>query len=718
MRSAISRNLFPAKQVSPERASVTFARLFRRFAAVVQFSLLVAGLFASGLLATNEQLSAQTPQTPQQALAKSLEESIQPLVNGYKGDVAVSVYHFESDTSWALRGDVPMPTASLIKLPVMIEAYRQVEAGTLKLDQRIEVRKEDMVQGSGILTSHFSAGTVISLRDAIRLMMVYSDNTATNLVVDAIGLPATAKLMQELGYPETQLHAKVFRGDTSIAPDRSKKFGLGSTTANDMVSLLKRLKNGELAGAESTTAMIDHMLNCDDKSRFPLLMPVGVKVAHKTGSVTRVRTDAGLLMGKDCTVALCVLTDNNEDTRWTDENAGNRLCAEIAKAAYEVLAPKPEEAKSLSAAEAQSTELKIGATGELVEALQRTLNARAEPTPNLSVDGDYGPATESAVKAFQKQKQIDASGVVDAKTWQALGALMDQAEPVPPPEAVNSQPVILQPKDDPFGPPQVSCAAWAIVDSATGKLVAGEKENERMHIASTTKIMTAYLVLNYAKSQPDVLKEVITFSKRADDTNGSTAGIKAGEQLTVGELMYGLMLPSGNDASVAFAEHFGRKFAGDSSLSDAGSYDRFIEQMNRTAADLGMSDTHFVNPHGLTSEEHLSTAMDLGRLARAALRVPRFRDFVTCRQHGCEVSVPGGYKRNVKWENTNRLLAIEGYAGIKTGTTDAAGACLVSTSQRDEGELIVISLKSANTDARYIDARNLHAFGWRKRLSK
>ena len=681
-------------------------RIFCRGSRWVTCAVLLFSLCAGGL-----NLSAQQP------LASSLQSAVEPLVKAYKGDVAVAAYHFESDTSWSMRGDVPMPTASLIKLPVMIEAYRQIDAGKLKLDQRIEVRKEDMVQGSGILTSHFSPGTVITLRDAIRLMMVYSDNTATNLVVDAIGLPATASLTKELGYPETQLHAKVFRGDTSIAPERSKKYGLGSTTANDMVSILKRLKRGELASKTSTEAMIGDMLACDDKSRFTLLLPSAVKVAHKTGSVTRVRTDAGLLMGKECTIALCVLTDNNEDTRWSDDNAGNRLCAEIAKATYDVLAPKVEPTKSDST-EPQSLELKLGATGEMVETLQRTLNVRAEPTANLSVDGDFGPATEAAVKAFQKQKQIDASGVVDAATWSALGPVMDQAEVVPPPEVVNAEKLETKGMDDPFGPPQVSCAAWAIVDRDSGDMVAGDKENERMHIASTTKIMTAYLVLSYAAKQPDVLNEVLTFSKRADDTNGSTAGVKAGEQLTVGELMYGLMLPSGNDASVAFAEHFGRKFAGDASLDDAASYDRFIAQMNSTAAELGMKQTHFVNPHGLTSEEHLSTAMDLSRLARAALNVPRFRDYVTCRQHGCEVTVPGGYKRNLKWENTNRLLAIEGYAGIKTGTTDAAGACLVSSSQREGRELIVISLKSSGTDARYIDARNLHAYGWRKVLTK
>ncbi len=655
---------------------------------------------------------ASTASLAQTSMSNSISEAVLPLLKDYQGDVAVAVYHFESDSHWSIRGDVVMPTASLIKLPVMVEAYRQVAAGKVKLDQRIELKKEDMVQGSGILTSHFSPGTTISLRDAIRLMIVYSDNTATNLVVDAIGLPSTIAAMKELGYPETQLHSKVFRRDVSIAPERSEKYGLGSTTAIDMVNLVTRLKRGELATPEATAAMLDHLVNCDDKSRFPLLLPSTVKVAHKTGSVTRVRTDAGLLMGPGCTIALCVLTDNNKDIRWTDDNAGNKLSADIAKSVYELLAPKSIDKTQTTD---QAKAMRIGATGDLVEALQRTLKAKLSPPSAISVDGDFGPATEGAVKAFQKQEKIEVTGVVDAATWKALGPLIDQEKPLPAPKIVNSEKLEKKASDDPFGPPQVTCTAWTITDRSTGASIAGTKADVPMHIASTTKIMTAYVVLKMAASNLEVLDEVITFSKRADDTVGSTAGVRVGESLTVGELMYGLMLPSGNDASVALAEHFGRKFAkADVSLDDAKSYDRFIEQMNATALELKMLQTHFVNPHGLTDNAHLSTADDLAKLAIAALEVPRFRDYVTCRQHGCEVTGASGYKRNLKWENTNRLLGIEGYSGLKTGTTDAAGACLVSCSQRGDRELVVVLLNSANSDARYVDARNLHAYGWRQ----
>ncbi len=237
----------------------------------------------------------QTNAHSQSALpdANAIENAIKPLISGYQGDVAVALHHLESGTQWSYRGKVTMPTASLIKLPVMIEAHRQVAQGRISLSQMIEVTEKDRVVGSGILTQHFSPGMRLSLRDAIRLMIVFSDNTATNLVVDAIGLPATSKTMAELGFPETQLNAKVFMRETSIAPERSEKYGLGSTTAEEMVELLTRLYRGQLAEPEATKMMLDDLIHCDDKSRFPAKLPTSVQVAHKTGSVTRVRTDAG-----------------------------------------------------------------------------------------------------------------------------------------------------------------------------------------------------------------------------------------------------------------------------------------------------------------------------------------------------------------------------------------------------------------------------------------
>ena len=163
--------------------------------------------------------------------ADDLATQLKSLIDNHRGEVSIAIKDLKSGQSYMHRAEEPMPTASMIKFPLMIAAYQAVEEGKLDLDKMITLQEDDKVPGSGILTPHFSPGAQISLRDAIQLMMAYSDNTATNLVIDQVGLPVTAQLMESLGCPETKLHSKVFRRDTSIFPERSKKYGLGSTPA-------------------------------------------------------------------------------------------------------------------------------------------------------------------------------------------------------------------------------------------------------------------------------------------------------------------------------------------------------------------------------------------------------------------------------------------------------------------------------------------------------
>ena len=243
----------------------------------------------------------------------------------------------------------------------------------------------------------------------------------------------------------------------------------------------------------------------------------------------------------------------------------------------------------------------------------------------------------------------------------------------------------------------------------------GSKESEPRDFASTTKVMTALVVIEQCAKDPSVLEQMVVFSERADKTPGSSARIRAGESLPVAELLYGLLLPSGNDASVALAEHFGAGFEPAEGDGADDPLARFVAEMNRTAQRLGMDETHYVNPHGLTAEGHVASAADLLRLAATALKSPLFRRYVAMRQRGCVVAGPGGYRRNVVWKNTNRLLPIEGYDGVKTGTTSAAGACLISSGRRGKDHLLVVVLGSTSSDARYVDARNLFRWAWRQR---
>jgi D-alanyl-D-alanine carboxypeptidase (penicillin-binding protein 5/6) len=642
---------------------------------------------------------------------KTLEQVLLPAIHQHRGEVAVAVKHLKTGESYEYQADRTMPTASLIKFPVMAAAYHAVEKGKLSLDERIELKAEDKVQGSGILTEHFSPGTTISLRDAIQLMIVFSDNTATNLVIDKLGLPTTNEYMASLGCPETRINAKVFRADTSIAPERSKEFGLGSTTARDMVKLCELLHGRKLVSQEASEKMLKHLFACADKQKVPRSLPEGTRVAHKTGSVSQTRTDAGIMDTPGGSIAFCILTTNNKDQRWTDDNEGDLLCAELGSAIYQYFNSQGEAPIAPVA-----RTLQTGASGDLVEALQRTLNARIKDFPGIGVDGDFGPETEGAVKKFQTQEGLEATGVVSADTWRALGPLLTEEEPTPEPAVVNAETLEKEPADKLNGTPFVTAKAWAIIDGRSGEFLGGENDQEKRDPASTTKIMTAFIVTRLAEKDPKVLEEIITFTSRADNTPGSTSGVREGEKLSVGELLYGLMLPSGNDASVALAEHFGARYGamnGGTDHEKIDSYDHFIQQMNHVAKDIGLQSTHFENPNGLTSDEHKTTARDLATLAHQALRVPLFRKIVSTPQHGTTVDSLSGYKRNVVWRNTNQLLKIEGYDGIKTGTTGAAGNCLVSTAERGGRRLIVVVLGSTSTDSRYTDTRNLFRWAWK-----
>jgi len=234
-----------------------------------------------------------------------------------------------------------MPTASLIKVAVMVETYQQAVEGKLSLADKLTLHDADKVPGSGILTEHFSDSATISLRDAVRLMIAFSDNTATNLVLDKTGIREVNKRMEGLGLPNTKINAKSFRGSTtSVAPERTKKFGLGSTTAREMVALLEKIQAGDVVSPAGRQVMLNHLKKCDDKDRFTRLLPAGTVVAHKTGSVNDARTDAGIIYLDSGPVALCVLTAGNDDRSWRPDNAAHLLCARVAKEVYDYFAPK------------------------------------------------------------------------------------------------------------------------------------------------------------------------------------------------------------------------------------------------------------------------------------------------------------------------------------------------------------------------------------------
>ena len=274
----------------------------------------------------------------------ALANKLETIAAAHKGTVAVAVkpLGWEGDT-FARNADLPMQTASLIKLAVMAACYHQADAGKLDLQKMVPLTKDDRVPGAGVLTDHFSDGATLCVRDLIRLMIRYSDNTATNMVLDQVGLRTVNEYTAARGLPETRVNSKVYKRSTSsVDPQRSAKYQLGSTTANEAVKLLELIHTHQAASPDACTAMLAHLKANDDKEQLVRFLPERLVVAHKTGATNQVRTDAGILYLPDPAdkkktrpVAVCVLTGDNADQRWVLDNEGQLTIAKVGKAVYD-----------------------------------------------------------------------------------------------------------------------------------------------------------------------------------------------------------------------------------------------------------------------------------------------------------------------------------------------------------------------------------------------
>ena len=224
-------------------------------------------------------------------------------------------------------------------------------------------------------------------------------------------------------------------------------------------------------------------------------------------------------------------------------------------------------------------------------------------------------------------------------------------------------------------PPAVSAASYVLADASDGTILAEGDAHTRRPMASTTKIMTALVVLD--RCDPE---ETVTVSPVAVGTEGSSVYLYAGEQISVRSLLYALLLSSANDAAVALACHV------------AGDVPAFAALMNEKAAALSLVDTHFCNPHGLHEEAHYTTAADLAALTAAALRDPLFAEIVATKRYSAPQQ---GTDASRLFCNHNRLLqSFEGAIGVKTGFTKRSGRCLVSAASREGLTLIAVTLNA------------------------
>ena len=263
----------------------------------------------------------------------TLRGTIEDIIRPYEGTVGVSLQNLATGETLSIRGEEKFPSASLIKVSVLVALLDEVRRGTIRLDDPITMIARDRVGGSGTL-KHLHSGLGLTVEDAARLMIVISDNTATNLILDKVPMRAVWAKMDSLGLPATRIHSKTFNRSTSVAMDSSVRYGLGVTTPDETVRLFALLHQGRAVSAEMDSLALEILGDNEDWNKIVRWLPAGARAAHKSGDVDQSRNDCGILYGPDAPVAVCVMTRENRDTSYATDNPANLLIARIGAEVY------------------------------------------------------------------------------------------------------------------------------------------------------------------------------------------------------------------------------------------------------------------------------------------------------------------------------------------------------------------------------------------------
>ena len=283
-------------------------------------------------------LSAQRPDARRATPAASpaapdtagLRRTLDSLADRHRGVVGYAIQDLESGASIARRADEPFPTASLIKVPVLVTLFDLVERGMISLDDKLTLLRIDKVGGAGQL-QFMHDGAEITVRDAAWLMSTISDNTATNLLLDRIVIRRVWAKMDSLGLGRTRVHHKSFlRAIASVAPDSSARYGLGVTTPREMAHLFELLARGQAVNPRADSAMLDILAHNEDGALLQRYV-ADLRSPHKTGADDGIRTECALWTLPDRIVA-CVFTKENADLRWNIDNDAQLLMSRMGEA--------------------------------------------------------------------------------------------------------------------------------------------------------------------------------------------------------------------------------------------------------------------------------------------------------------------------------------------------------------------------------------------------
>jgi beta-lactamase class A len=283
--------------------------------------------------------------------ATSLQAQVEAIAAAHHGDVALFARNLKTGETVALAPDVPVQTASTIKLAILYEALEQVRAGTLHFDDKLTLQKPDQVPGSGVLL-FFDAPLTLSFKDVLTMMIVMSDNSAANMAMDHVGIANVDARLAKLGLKDTYLYKKVFAPAPpgTVLPADQKKFGLGKTTAREMTELMTRIATCDLGaptqpGDAALCAVAWRMLRLQFyRNSIPRYLDgmagaTGDSILNKTGSLDASRVDVAAVSTKNGVVVLSCFTFHNQDHSWGAEQEGELTIAKIARAIVTTWSP-------------------------------------------------------------------------------------------------------------------------------------------------------------------------------------------------------------------------------------------------------------------------------------------------------------------------------------------------------------------------------------------
>lgn len=269
-----------------------------------------------------------------------LDAEVKAKTANFRGKVSLYARNLNSGKSYSLVGDQPVRTASTIKLAIMVECFAEAAEGKLDLNERLKLTSDEKVSGSGVLQD-LSAGDEFPIRDLIDLMIVLSDNTATNLILNRIGGDAVNIRMEQLGLQQTRVMRKILGDRDDLKPfptgitregakPENKKWGIGRSSSREMVMLLERMFKGELIDKASSDAMLAVLKKQRDHDGIVRDLK-DITVANKTGALDHLRSDVGIVYSAGGPIAMAITVEEVPDIDWTPENPAQLLIARVSE---------------------------------------------------------------------------------------------------------------------------------------------------------------------------------------------------------------------------------------------------------------------------------------------------------------------------------------------------------------------------------------------------